>query len=56
MVPYGELDRRNPKCAVCGADYLLHHAETLQCPECGREAQPERVQGWEKTTFIEAKE
>lgn len=53
---YGELDLLNPKCAVCGADYLLHHSETLQCPGDGREAPVGRVQGWEKTTFIPARE
>lgn len=38
-------------CLNCGADYGLHHFETLQCPRHGMEAPFNKKQEWQDTRW-----
>lgn len=39
-------------CKNCGADYMLHHYMTMQCPVGGREeTRANKEQEWKDTTF-----
>lgn len=41
------------KCSICGAEDLLHRAETNQCPKNGYEASIGKKQEWEMTVFTQ---